>query len=468
MGDRISRMVRRFLYRCRFRRLLVRLREDEQRRLQEAERRRKEEEAAAQRRREEEERMQRMAEEAERKRQAELKRQQEEEKKQEVRKGVAAGVVDSMFKAGVSVAAQTLLMIQEAASMPEMDDADTETPASRARSLRRQSDGRFGSSVRSLKAVRTGGVVVVKQVVDAMTEEDMVGPAAMGPVFEEADFKQLAVNLVGVETLPPNAMPLCRYKNILPTPQTRVKLPPLQIKGIPVDNATFINANWVRDWEGTRRYIATQGPKPNTVEHFWRMVWEYGCPLIVMATSLVENGRVKCHRYWPEFSGVKGEELLSNRLTLECGMTVDVEEVERLRDYAITHIRLQWNDEEKFVQHLHLHHWPDYGVPKSTRSLVTCVDAIRDIMSRSDDDKPLVVHCSAGIGRTGIILSVLMGVDVLLARQRLHMPAIVQSLRSDRGGMLQTFEQYEFSFKYVGARSALCERGGEGVMWVGG
>ncbi|EGD77790.1 STE/STE20 protein kinase [Salpingoeca rosetta] len=451
MGLRISRMVRRFLFRCRFQRLLRRLREDEKRAKEEAARRKREAEEAARRRKEEEERLKKQAEEAERKRQQELKRKEEEAKRLEQTKAFAESTVGSVLQMARGVAAQTLLMLAEAANLPETDEADVESEASKARTLNRRSH--MGASVRSLAALQSNaGMLVVKNVVDDMTQEDLSsGPACMGPMLSEEQFKQLDQRLLDVSQLPEGVLPLCRYKNVLPTPATRVRLPSLAVRGIPVEHAEFINANWVRDWTGERRYIATQGPKPNTVEHFWRMVWEYDCPLIVMVTSLVENGRIKCHRYWPEFSGAKGSELVSNVMELDCGMLVEVEEVERYREYAITYIRLQWNNTEKFVRHMHLHHWPDYGVPKSTRSLVTCVDVIRDIMNRAEDDKPLVVHCSAGIGRTGIVLSVLMGVEVLLARQRLHMPAIVQSLRCDRGGMMQTFEQYEFSFKALGA-----------------
>lgn len=72
------------------------------------------------------------------------------------------------------------------------------------------------------------------------------------------------------------------------------------------------------------------------------MVWQYRVGLIVMATSLVENGKIKCHRYWPDFAGTKGNELDSNLLDLECGMIVSTHEVARARDFTVTTIKLEW------------------------------------------------------------------------------------------------------------------------------
>ena len=207
----------------------------------------------------------------------------------------------------------------------------------------------------------------------------------------------------------------------------------------------FINANWVRNGKGEAAYIATQGPKPETVDHFWRMVFQYKTPLIIMATSLVEGDKIKCHRYWPEFAGVKGKEKDPNLLVTESGMRVTTEEVAKGRDYIMTSIRLEWNNEEHFVKHMKLKAWPDYGVPQSTRAVLRCLEVARDIKARHT--APVVVHCSAGVGRTGIIIGVDVGMDLMLAGRRADLSKIVQNMRLDRGGMLQTFEQYEFAFK---------------------
>lgn len=441
MASRLTRVVQSFLCRQRFKRLVKQLQEEKRLAEQEAER------------------IEREREEREAKERDECRRRQLEKERKEADKRRLASIqqhavtfLQSILSNATSTALHTLTMLKEAENLPDMDDADIESEIAKTNPIQKpplppQPSARRASST-SLARLEAQNEVTVSHVIKILTEEEIREyPANMGPAINATEFERLPLNLMDISQLPDGVLPLCRYRNILPNPPTRVLLPSLKIKGIPVEHATFINANWVRDWDGSVRYIATQGPKSNTVESFWRMIWEHSSPLIVMATSLFENGREKCFRYWPEYSGIKGEELASNVMHLECGMIVEIEEVERYRDYVMTFIRLQWHDQEKFVRHMHLNNWPDYGVPKSTRSLLHCIDVIRDVLSRAPSTNPMVVHCSAGIGRTGIILSVLIGIKSFLKLGQLHMPAILRSLRCDRGGMVQTFEQYEFAYK---------------------
>lgn len=117
--------------------------------------------------------------------------------------------------------------------------------------------------------------------------------------------------------------------------------------------------------------------------------------------------------------------------------------------------RHQPKDEELFVKHMHLNNWPDYGVPKDPRSMLRTMDFIRDF-NRGDDKRPLLVHCSAGIGRTGIILAVAIGTEEIVNKGKTDLTSIVTRMRKDRGGMLQTFEQYEFAYKYVSKGGLKC------------
>lgn len=103
-------------------------------------------------------------------------------------------------------------------------------------------------------------------------------------------------------------------------------------------------------------------------------------------------------------------------------------------------------EEEHFLRHMLLNNWPDYGVPKDPRTMLRTMDFIRDFMRR-DAEHPMVVHCSAGIGRTGIILGVHIGIELLRRRGKADLNEIVKQMREDRGGMIQTFEQYEFAYK---------------------
>ena len=107
-----------------------------------------------------------------------------------------------------------------------------------------------------------------------------------------------------VSQLPKGTAALNRYVNVLPNPQTRVRLDP--IPGLPADFAElsgYINANHVRGADGKRKYIATQGPKAATTDAFWRMVWEQNVGTVVMAAEVKEMGRDKCYQYWPEGTG---------------------------------------------------------------------------------------------------------------------------------------------------------------------
>eukprot|EP00730_Choanoeca_flexa_P004587 TRINITY_DN11741_c1_g1_i1.p1 TRINITY_DN11741_c1_g1~~TRINITY_DN11741_c1_g1_i1.p1 ORF type:complete len:1538 (+),score=425.01 TRINITY_DN11741_c1_g1_i1:39-4616(+) len=500
MGARIARLIRVFLFRARFKRCLAKLRQEALERQAELQRQRQAEEEARretarkaeaeriaiakaaeeerlkelalQHARQEEERRQaqlRHAElEAKRQREHELERKRTAKKEKEdkrravldekrvIARRLAAGMIEQAMRQGVPLAAakktarlqrrksKHMAKLQEDVDMADLMPA--KAAEAKVRTFRSGPPSR-----RMSKRAITGHLVLDKLPNERV--KDALHPANLIMMDDEPTFYGFELRLGKRTDLPAGAALLCRYKNIVPNLKTIVPLDPIYERNSQVEHSGFINANWIRNSRGQRAYIATQGPKPETVDHFWRMIFQYKSPLIIMATSLVEGAKIKCHRYWPQFDGVKGQEKDPNLLVTESGIRVVTEEVAKHRDYVMTTFRLEWGEEEHFVKHMQLKSWPDYGVPKSTRSVLRCLEVARDIKARHTE--PIVVHCSAGVGRTGIILAVDIGIDLMLSGKRADLSIIVDQMRRDRGGMVQTFEQYEFAFKALGSYARL-------------
>ncbi|XP_023723261.1 tyrosine-protein phosphatase non-receptor type 7 isoform X2 [Cryptotermes secundus] len=241
-----------------------------------------------------------------------------------------------------------------------------------------------------------------------------------------------------------------RYRSILPNERSRVRLP--------VGNedllAGYINANYVRGYDGEERaYIATQGPLPHTVSDFWTMVWAEHPPAIVMITKLWEKGRPKCEAYFPH-----GEPGTCEATTSYGDITITVRSVTHRDGYIIRELLVQRGNEKHDLMHFWYDTWPDHKTPPSARSLVAMareVEAVRTntrsvlvtegiSVNRMSCGGPVVVHCSAGIGRTGCFIAVSVGMLQLLEENKVDILGIVCQMRYDRGGMIQTAEQYEF------------------------
>eukprot|EP01113_Clastostelium_recurvatum_P008390 TRINITY_DN13953_c0_g1_i2.p1 TRINITY_DN13953_c0_g1~~TRINITY_DN13953_c0_g1_i2.p1 ORF type:complete len:392 (+),score=82.18 TRINITY_DN13953_c0_g1_i2:215-1390(+) len=254
-----------------------------------------------------------------------------------------------------------------------------------------------------------------------------------------------------------------RYTNILPCDTTRVKLS--TVEG--VEGSDYINANYI-DGEVDGRhhaYIATQGPLTHTKRDFWRMIWEHGCTVIVFLGKDKEGERIKVDRYWPE----RGEPPLSLRggSGAEADLMVEFQDDMVLPEGLITRfmrIHHRPSGKTRDITQFHYEAWPDHGVPKSTRPirhLVEMVDQKIDITAEGDARPPMVVHCSAGVGRTGAFVTI----HLTLERLR-HMiedgkdPSVdfslfrtVQKLRAQRPGMVQQQEQYLFCYEAVAAEA---------------
>lgn len=254
-------------------------------------------------------------------------------------------------------------------------------------------------------------------------------------------FNALPTNHAAIEDLPPaiakNLKAFNRYKNILPNVHSRVNL-----EQIGSDTTSrFINANFVADaGNNPKAYIAAQGPKPETVVAFWRMIWQENVRALVMVTGLMEGEKQKCARYWPE----KVYDAAANAGTVKYGdVRVRVIAGIRKEGYKVAILNVYRNDEPvREIRHYWFDTWPDYGVPDDTAVVPRMLKDVSEFSTASD--QPWVVHCSAGIGRTGTFIGIDIGMAVLEASRRVDTVSIVEYMRRDRGGMVQTPEQCEF------------------------
>uniref|UniRef100_A0A8C1XQ42 protein-tyrosine-phosphatase n=1 Tax=Cyprinus carpio TaxID=7962 RepID=A0A8C1XQ42_CYPCA len=219
-----------------------------------------------------------------------------------------------------------------------------------------------------------------------------------------------------------------RYGNIIAYDHTRVRLQLLE--GDP--HSDYINANYIDGYHRPRHYIATQGPMQETVRDFWRMIWQENSASIVMVTNLVEVGRVKCVRYWPDETELYGD------------IKVTLIETEPLAEYVIRTFTVQkkGHHEIREIRQFHFTSWPDHGVPCYATGLLGFIRQVKFL--NPPDAGPIVVHCSAGAGRTGCFIAVDIMLDMAESEGVVDIFNCIRELRSQRVNMVQTEEQYVF------------------------
>ncbi|XP_033055096.1 tyrosine-protein phosphatase non-receptor type 7 isoform X4 [Trachypithecus francoisi] len=245
----------------------------------------------------------------------------------------------------------------------------------------------------------------------------------------EEEFLKIPSNFVSPEDLDiPGHASKDRYKTILPNPQSRVCLGRAQSQ----EDGDYINANYIRGYDGKEKvYIATQGPMPNTVSDFWEMVWQEEVSLIVMLTQLRE-GKEKCVHYWPTEEETYGP------------FQIRIQDMKECPEYTVRQLTIQYREECRSVKHILFSAWPDHQTPESAGPLLRLVAEVEESPETAARPGPIVVHCSAGIGRTGCFIATRIGCQQLKARREVDILGIVCQLRLDRGGMIQTAEQYQF------------------------
>ncbi|XP_031791864.1 tyrosine-protein phosphatase non-receptor type 18 isoform X2 [Piliocolobus tephrosceles] len=224
----------------------------------------------------------------------------------------------------------------------------------------------------------------------------------------------------------PENMRKNRYKDVLPYDQTRVILSLLQEDG----HSDYINGNFIRGVDGSLAYIATQGPLPHTLLDFWRLVWEFGVKVILMACREIENGRKRCERYWAQEQEPVQTGLFCITLIKEKWLNEDI----MLRTLKVT-----FQKESRSVSQLQYMSWPDRGVPSSPDHMLAMVEEARRLQGSGPE--PLCVHCSAGCGRTGVLCTMDYVRQLLLTQMippDFSLFDVVLEMRKQRPAAVQT------------------------------
>ncbi|XP_031145729.1 tyrosine-protein phosphatase non-receptor type 2a isoform X1 [Sander lucioperca] len=243
---------------------------------------------------------------------------------------------------------------------------------------------------------------------------------------------------------------LNRYRDVSPYDHSRVKL----------ENSEndYINASLVMVEEAQRAYILSQGPLRNTCGHFWLMIWEQCSKAVIMLNRIIEKGSEKCAQYWPT------TEELQMSFT-DTGFVVRLLSEEDQSYYTIRVLELQntMTGESREIYHFHYTTWPDFGVPESPASFLNFLFKVRESGSLGPEHGPAVVHCSAGIGRSGT-LALVDTCLVLMDRRRnpssVDIQKVLLDMREYRMGLIQTPDQLRFSYMAVieGAKLILTDK----------
>ncbi|CAB3403277.1 unnamed protein product [Caenorhabditis bovis] len=220
-----------------------------------------------------------------------------------------------------------------------------------------------------------------------------------------------------------------RYRDVCPYDETRVILQTS-------NTGDYINANFMEIPSSgiVNRYIACQGPLAHTCVDFWLMIWEQLCATIVMLTTLTERGRVKCHQYWPRLF----ETQEYGRLMVRCVKDRQTQNC-AYREFTL---RDRTTNEERRVCQMQYIAWPDHGVPDDPKHFISFVDEVRKARQGSVD--PIVVHCSAGIGRTGVLILMETAACLVESNEPVYPLDIVRTMRDQRAMLIQTPGQYTF------------------------
>ncbi|KAF0295753.1 Receptor-type tyrosine-protein phosphatase epsilon [Amphibalanus amphitrite] len=216
-----------------------------------------------------------------------------------------------------------------------------------------------------------------------------------------------------------------RYINLLPYDESRVVL-----EKVPGDDfSDYINANFVEGYNRPRGYIACQGPKKETKYDFWRMVWQEKVARIVMVTNLVEGGKRKCDEYWPT----------ERRLRLP-GMKVSLEMVQEYSDFIVRTFSINHGNLNRVVTQFHYTAWPDHSVPLYPSSLAKFIRTVNGV---NDQAAPTVVHCSAGVGRTGTVILIDSMYQMGQREQAVDVASHLAVIRQQRANLCANLAQYQ-------------------------
>ncbi|XP_077981562.1 receptor-type tyrosine-protein phosphatase epsilon-like [Glandiceps talaboti] len=230
--------------------------------------------------------------------------------------------------------------------------------------------------------------------------------------------------------------PKNRFRNIMAYDHSRVIL----------DNESeeltsdYINASYINGYKKKKAYIATQGPKTSTVADLWRMVWQEKSACILMATNLRESNKEKCVKYWPDQP--EGDKLYGDISVKNVREEVFVDSMIRT-----LHVKKVDQTKVREIKQFHFTVWPDMGVPQYPSAVLSFLRRIRAY--NPSNAGPLVVHCSAGVGRTGTFITIDSMLEMAEAEGKIDIFNFVYQARQDRMNFVQTLDQYEFTYKAV-------------------
>uniref|UniRef100_A0A4W6C305 Receptor-type tyrosine-protein phosphatase F n=1 Tax=Lates calcarifer TaxID=8187 RepID=A0A4W6C305_LATCA len=254
----------------------------------------------------------------------------------------------------------------------------------------------------------------------------------------ELEFKKLANSKAHTSRFISANLPCNKFKNrlvnIMPFESTRVCLQP--IRG--VEGSDYINASFIDGYRQQKAYMATQGPLAETTEDFWRMLWEHNSTIVVMLTKLREMGREKCHQYWPAERSARYQYFVVDPMA-EYNMPQYI-----LREFKVTDAR---DGQSRTIRQFQFTDWPEQGVPKTGEGFIDFIGQVHKTKEQFGQDGPITVHCSAGVGRTGVFITL----SIVLERMRyegvVDLFQTVKMLRTQRPAMVQTEDQYQLCYR---------------------